>query len=140
GGGGGGGGVGGGGGGRGGGGGGLRWPPICFGAKLPPMPPPGGRPALDMGARGVPQGEFARLRRGAPVAGLGEDPPNSGFWSVHCYEDIVAASRDVVTFSSARGISFEEPTDEDMAARRTIIHTDPPQHTNPRHITSARLT
>jgi cytochrome P450 len=27
----------------------------------------------------------------------------------------------VATFSSARGISFKEPTDEDMAARRTII-------------------
>jgi len=52
------------------------------------------------------------------------------------YSDIVAASRDVVTFSSARGISFEEPTDEDMAARRTIIDTDPPEHTKLRKIVS----
>ncbi len=91
---------------------------------------------LDMWARGVPYAEFARLRRQAPVAWFDEAPPNSGFWSVHCYEDIVAASRDVATFSSARGISFEEPTDEDMAARRTIIDTDPPEHTKLRKIVS----
>jgi cytochrome P450 len=95
---------------------------------------------LDMWARGVPHGEFATLRREAPVAWFGEAAPNSGFWSVHGYEDIVAASRDVATFSSARGISFEEPTDEDMAARRTIIDTDPPEHTKLRKIVSGSFT
>jgi cytochrome P450 len=89
---------------------------------------------LDMWTRGVPHAEFARLRAEAPVAWLDEEPPNSGFWSVHRYADIVSASRDVVTFSSARGISFEEPTDEDMEARRTIIDTDPPAHTKLRKI------
>jgi cytochrome P450 len=95
---------------------------------------------LDMWARGVPYHEFARLRRVAPVAWCDEAPPNSGFWSVHCYQDIVTASRDVATFSSARGISFEEPTDEDMAARRTIIDTDPPDHTKLRKIVSGSFT
>jgi cytochrome P450 len=88
---------------------------------------------LDMWALGVPYDEFARLRREAPVAWHDEAPPNSGFWSVHCYQVIVTASRDAATFSSARGISFEEPTD-DMAARRTIIDTDPPGHTKLRKI------
>jgi cytochrome P450 len=46
----------------------------------------------------------------------------------------------VATFSSARGISFEEPTDEDMAARRTIIDTDPPDHTKLRKIVSGSFT
>ncbi len=87
-----------------------------------------------MWARGVPYGEFARLRREAPVAWFPDE--GSGFWSVHCYADIVAASRDVATFSSSRGVSFEEPTDEDMAARRTIIDTDPPEHTKLRKIVS----
>jgi len=91
---------------------------------------------LDMWARGVPYDEFARLRRVSPVAWHDEAPPNSGFWSMCGYSDIVAASRDVATFSSARGISFEEPTDEDMAARRTIIDTDPPEHTKLRKIVS----
>jgi cytochrome P450 len=91
---------------------------------------------LDMWARGVPYDEFARLRREAQVAWHDEAPPNSGFWSVHCYQDIVTASRDVARFSSGRGISFEEPTDEDMRARRTIIDTDPPEHTKLRKIVS----
>src|SRR6266487_1609608 len=91
---------------------------------------------LDMWARGIPHEEFARLRREAPVAWFDEPASNSGFWSVHRYADIVAASRDVATFSSARGVSFEEPTDEDMAARRTIIDTDPPAHTKLRKIVS----
>jgi cytochrome P450 len=89
---------------------------------------------LDMWARGVPYQEFARLRRDSPVAWFEEEAPNSGFWSVHRYEDIVAASRDATTFSSARGVSFEEPTDADMAARTTIIDLDPPDHTKLRKI------
>ncbi len=87
-----------------------------------------------MWVRGVPYDEFARLRLQAPVAWLPDQ--GSGFWSVHRYADIVAASRDVATFSSGRGVSFEEPTDEDMAARRTIIDTDPPEHTKLRKIVS----
>ncbi|HXW45857.1 MAG TPA: cytochrome P450 [Streptosporangiaceae bacterium] len=95
---------------------------------------------LDMWVRGVPHDEFRRLRAEAPVAWLPEEPPNSGFWSVTRYADIVTASRDVATFSSARGVSFEEPTDEDMAARRTIIDTDPPDHTKLRKIMSGSFT
>ncbi len=95
---------------------------------------------LDMWAQGVPYGEFARLRRVESVAWHEEITPNSGFWSVCGYQDIVTASRDVATFSSARGISFEEPTDEDMEARRTIIDTDPPDHTKLRKIVSSIFT
>jgi cytochrome P450 len=89
-----------------------------------------------VGTRG-PYAEFARLRRDAPVAWFPGD--GSGFWSVHRYADIVAASRDVATFSSARGASFEEPTDEDMAARHTIIGMDPPAHTKLRKIVSGQF-
>ena len=70
---------------------------------------------LDMWARGVPYSEFARLRAEEPVAWFDEASPNSGFWSVHRYADIMTASRDTATFSSSRGVSFEEPTDEDGA-------------------------
>ncbi|HEY6294479.1 MAG TPA: cytochrome P450, partial [Streptosporangiaceae bacterium] len=86
----------------------------------------------------MPYDEFARLRREAPVAWFPDE--GSGFWSVHRYADIVTASRDVATFSSDRGVSFEEPTDEDMAARRTIIDTDPPEHTKLRKIVSGAFT
>jgi len=92
---------------------------------------------LDMWARGVPHEEFARLRRDAPVAWFPDD--GSGFWSVHRYADIVAASRDTATFSNRSGVSFEEPTDEDMAARRTIIDMDPPAHTKLRKIVSGQF-
>jgi cytochrome P450 len=95
---------------------------------------------LDIWSQGVPYAEFARLRQEEPVAWSGEPAPNSGFWSVSRYAGIVAASRDVATFSSSRGISFEEPTDEDMAARRTIIDTDPPEHTKLRKIVSGSFT
>jgi cytochrome P450 len=95
---------------------------------------------LDMWVRGVPYREFARLRHEAPVAWFNEPAPGSGFWSVHGYADIVAATRDVATFSSARGVSFEDPTDADMAARRTIIDTDPPGHTKLRKILSGSFT
>ena len=91
---------------------------------------------LDLWARAVPYAEFARLRHEEPVSWHDEPAPNSGFWSVNRYADIVAASRDTATYSSARGVSFEEPTDEDMAARRTIIDTDPPEHTKLRKILS----
>ncbi len=95
---------------------------------------------LDLWQRGVPYREFARLSRETPVAWYEEAAPNSGFWSVHRYADIVAATRDVSTYSSARGISFEEPTDDDLAARRTIIDTDPPDHTKLRKILSGSFT
>ena len=104
------------------------------------MIPPVDLTDLDMWANHVPYPEFAVLRRDAPVAWFDEPAPNSGFWSVHRYADIVAASRDTATFSSARGISFEKPTDDDMAARRTIIDTDPPAHTKLRKILSGSFT
>jgi cytochrome P450 len=109
---------------------------MSFGAKLIAMAVDVDLCDLDMWVHGVPYAEFGRLRKEAPVAWFGEAPPNSGFWSVHRYTDILTASRDVATFSSARGVSFEEPTDEDMAARRTIIDTDPPEHTKLRKIMS----
>jgi cytochrome P450 len=95
---------------------------------------------LDLWLDGVPYREFARLRQVTPVAWFDEPAPNSGFWSVHRYSDIVAATRDTATFSSARGISFEEPTDEDLVTRRTIIDTDPPAHTKLRKILSGSFT
>jgi cytochrome P450 len=95
---------------------------------------------LDMWAREVPYEQFARLRREAPVAWSDEPAGGPGFWSVVRYDDIVTASRDVRAFSSSRGVSFEEPTDADMAARRTIIDTDPPAHTKLRKILSGGFT
>jgi cytochrome P450 len=95
---------------------------------------------LDTWAREVPYEQFARLRTEAPVAWSPEPAGGPGFWSVVRYDEIVAASRDTRTFSSSRGVSFEEPTDDDMEARRTIIDTDPPAHTKLRKILSGGFT
>lgn len=118
-----------------------------FGAKLTRMAAPPGDLAglteltdLDAWQRRTPYDDFARLRREAPVAWCREDPPNHGFWSVHRYADIVEMSRDTVRFSSATGVSFEEPTAEDMAARRTIIDMDPPAHTKLRKVLAPSFT
>ena len=62
-----------------------------------------------MWARAVPYGEFGRLRREAPVAWSADE--GSGFWSVSRYAD--------------------------MAARRTIIDTDPPEHTKLRKVVAS---
>lgn len=95
---------------------------------------------LDVWAERVPYEEFARMRRDAPIAWFDEEEPNHGFWSVHRYADIVDMSRDTAHFSSATGVSFEEPTDEDMAARRTIIDMDPPAHTKLRKVLAPSFT
>jgi len=95
---------------------------------------------LDVWEAQTPHEEFARLRREAPIAWFDEEPPNHGFWSVHRYADIVDMSRDTATFSSATGVSFEEPTADDMQARRTIIDMDPPAHTKLRKVLGPSFT
>ena len=95
---------------------------------------------LDLWEQRVPYDVFARLRREEPVAWFDEEAPHHGFWSVHRYADIVDISRDTATFSSATGVSFEEPTAEDMAARRTIIDMDPPAHTKLRKVLAPSFT
>jgi cytochrome P450 len=95
---------------------------------------------LDAWEKRVPHDEFARLRAEAPIAWCEEEPPNHGFWSVHRYADIVEISRDTARFSSSTGVSFEEPTPEDMAARRTIIDMDPPAHTKLRKVLAPSFT
>ena len=108
-------------------------------------PGPTRRPAfdltdLDVWERRVPYEAFARLRHEAPVAWFDEDLPHHRFWSVHRYADIVEISRDTARFSSATGVSFEEPSPEDMEARRTIIDMDPPRHTKLRKVLAPSFT
>lgn len=78
---------------------------------------------------GVPAGEFARLRREAPVAWNERHDGHKGFWAVTRYDDIVAVSGDVATFSSRHGvISLDDFDTEQNDARRTLLEMDPPQH------------
>jgi cytochrome P450 len=75
---------------------------------------------------------YARLRAQAPV-----HRSAMGFWAVACYDDVVHVLKTPQTFSSrAMGIttvSRGEPV-------RTIINTDPPEHTQIRNLVNRAFT
>ena len=76
---------------------------------------------------GIPHAAFAEMRREEPVAlRTYEGRP---FWAVTRYRDLVTVTRDAKTYSSARGMTnLPDLTEEQMAARRSIIDTDAPDH------------
>lgn len=88
---------------------------------------------------GVPHATFARLRREDPVHWT-EEADGSGFWSILRYDDALAVSRDVETFTSSKGIRLEEMDEEETAARRTLMEFDPPDHTRYRRLVSKGFT
>jgi cytochrome P450 len=85
---------------------------------------------------GVPHATFERLRRTDPVSWWEEHDGGSGFWAITRYDDLLAVSRDVETFSSAQGITWEEMAPEDFEGRRNMLEYDPPQHTRYRRLVS----
>jgi cytochrome P450 len=93
----------------------------------------------DTYVNGVPHATFARLRREDPVHWTGEKE-GSGFWSILRYDDALAVSRDVETFTSSRGIRLEEMDEEEAAARLTMMELDPPEHTRYRRLVSKGFT
>jgi len=88
---------------------------------------------------GVPHATFNRLRSEDPVHWT-EEANGSGFWSILRYDDCLAVSRDVETFTSSNGIRLEEMTDEETEARRTMMEYDPPIHTRFRRLVSKGFT
>ena len=88
---------------------------------------------------GVPHATFARLRADDPVHWT-EEKDGSGFWSILKYEDAIAVSRDVETFTSTEGIRLEEMDAEESEARRTMMEMDPPDHTRYRRLVSKGFT
>ncbi|MCB0996686.1 MAG: cytochrome P450, partial [Acidimicrobiales bacterium] len=77
---------------------------------------------------GIPHATFTRLRRESPVSWV-DEADGSGFWAVVGYRDIIDVSRQPDLFTAESGIRLEEMDDEETAARRTIMETDPPEHT-----------
>lgn len=97
----------------------------------------------DQWVAGVPHEKFARLRREAPVYrhfSTEEEMPEF-FWALTRHADVQAANRDWEAFSSQRGSVhlFERPPDE-LETFRTIIDTDPPEHTRLRRIVNRGFT
>jgi cytochrome P450/nitrite reductase/ring-hydroxylating ferredoxin subunit len=95
---------------------------------------------LDVWERGVPHDWLALLRRDAPVFWQPETE-GSGFWALTRYEDVVQVAKEWETFSSELGgTSLQDLTPEELAARRSMIDTDPPPHTRMRALVNKGFT
>lgn len=81
---------------------------------------------------GVPHDQFTWLRENEPVY-FHPTPDGVGFWCLTKYHDIVAASKDYKTFSSAKGTNIRDPAD---GAELMMVNTDPPYHEKLRRIVS----
>jgi cytochrome P450 len=90
---------------------------------------------------GVPHREFERLRASDPVHWHPGTAAGSGFWALTKHADIAQVSRDPRTYSSAVGfIQLEDMEPDAMAMRRSMIETDPPDHTRLRRLVSPLFT
>ena len=95
---------------------------------------------LDVWERGVPHDWLALLRRDAPLYWQPETE-GSGFWVLTRYEDVVRVAKEWETFSSELGgTSLQDLTPEELAARRSMIDTDPPPHTRMRALVNKGFT
>lgn len=84
---------------------------------------------LDLFESQIPWQTFDELRTNKPVHWSDEPAPNSGFWSLTKYHDIVRVLRDTETFSSEKGtVNLEELDEEQMEARKSMIETDGIRH------------
>jgi cholest-4-en-3-one 26-monooxygenase len=92
---------------------------------------------LDVFVEGVPHETFAYWRRTDPVH-FTERDDGPGYYSVTTYDEVVAASRDAVTFSSERGGVFMFELEEEILAQQNMLMLmmDPPRHTRYRLLVS----
>ena len=89
----------------------------------------------------VPHAEFARLRADSPVHWHPEPAPGKGFWAITRHADIVDVSKRHTEFSTAAGFVMLEDLEPDaMEARRSMIESDPPEHTRLRRLVSPLFT
>jgi cytochrome P450 len=91
--------------------------------------------------------DFAVLRRERPVswhppAEGSMMPPEdgAGFWAVTRHADIVAVSKDPVTFSSGQGVLLEDVPPDILEAASSFLAMDAPRHTMLRKLVSAAFT
>ncbi len=69
-----------------------------------------------------------------------EESDGSGFWAVTKHADVVEVSRDYHRFSAARGIRLEQMAEDELMSRKTMMETDPPEHTRLRRLVQPSFT
>jgi cytochrome P450 len=90
---------------------------------------------------GLPHDAFRLLRDRSPVHWHPWPDRSNGFWAITRHADIVVISRDAETYSSAAEHVLLVDLDPDaLEARRSLIETDPPEHTRLRRIVSSAFT
>jgi cytochrome P450 len=92
-------------------------------------------------AQGVPHAELAAIRRHDPVHWHPWPGTRDGFWLLSKHADVVSVSKQPKLFSSQLGhIALEDREPDALEARRSMIETDPPEHTRLRRIVSDAFT
>jgi cholest-4-en-3-one 26-monooxygenase len=92
-------------------------------------------------AQGVPHEELAAIRRHDPVHWHPWPGTRDGFWLISKHADVIAVGKDPRLFSSQVGhIALEDREPDALAARQSLIETDPPDHTRLRKLVSDAFT
>lgn len=94
----------------------------------------------DVFAKGAPWSIFEELRKNEPIHWSEEEKPNSGFYSVTRFHDIVKVLRDAETFTSERFTNLEEVDAEQEEARRSLLETDGNRHRALRRLLQGQFT
>jgi len=105
-----------------------------------PTPSPISLADLDLFENGAPWESFAKIREQEGLHWSDEEEPNSGFWSVTRYHDVVKVLRDSDTFTSMRFTNLEEVDAEQEEARRSILETDGARHRAMRRLLQFQFT
>jgi cytochrome P450 len=59
------------------------------------------------------------------------------FWALSLFDDVLTALHDTETYTSSRGVALE---DDGQGASKSMIHMDPPDHTQMRKVIARRFT
>jgi cytochrome P450 len=92
-------------------------------------------------AAGVPHEALAAIRRHDPVHWHPWPGTRGGFWLLSKHADVISVGKDPKLFSSQVGhIALEDREPDALAARQSLIETDPPDHTRLRKLVSDAFT